>query len=328
MTITPTTLTRAAGAAAVVAGLIFIGVQINHPHADVSNVTTTEWAVRNSLKVLMAALVLVGITGMYLRQVKQIGVLGLIGYVVLGIGYLLILSTAFVSGVRPARRSPTPIPATSTTSSPRRPAAPPRATSVCCRPSSGCRASATWPAASSSASRCSARGVLARWAAVLLAVGGVVSVALAVMPDAFYRFLAFPNGIAMIALGYSLWRSARIDTTSSTVPATADDRVRQHGRCRMTSADRSAHPTGAPAPAGCPGPVELAGPAGAGGPQPHPGDLRIAPADRGRRRPAADADQPAYRRLPGARGGARASAQPSTHSSAHSSSPPGCVAGT
>ena len=35
MTITPTTLTRAAGVAAVAAGLIFIGVQINHPHSDV-----------------------------------------------------------------------------------------------------------------------------------------------------------------------------------------------------------------------------------------------------------------------------------------------------
>jgi hypothetical protein len=83
MTITPTSLIRAAGAAAVVAGLIFIGVQINHPHSDVSAVTTTEWAVRGSLKLLMTALVLVGITGMYLRQVKQIGVLGLLGYVVL-----------------------------------------------------------------------------------------------------------------------------------------------------------------------------------------------------------------------------------------------------
>jgi hypothetical protein len=29
------------------------------------------------------------------------------------------------------------------------------------------------------------------------------------MPDAFYRLLAFPNGIAMIALGISLWRSQR-----------------------------------------------------------------------------------------------------------------------
>ena len=30
------------------------------------------------------------------------------------------------------------------------------------------------------------------------------------MPDAFYRLLAFPNGIAMIGLGYSLWREKHI----------------------------------------------------------------------------------------------------------------------
>ena len=51
--------------------------------------------------------------------------------------------------------------------------------------------------------------VLARWASALLAVGGVVTIALSVMPDAFYRLLALPNGIAMIGLGYSLWSTAR-----------------------------------------------------------------------------------------------------------------------
>jgi hypothetical protein len=51
--------------------------------------------------------------------------------------------------------------------------------------------------------------VLVRWAAALLAIGGVVTVLLSVLPDAFYRLLAFPNGIAMIALGYSLWSTAR-----------------------------------------------------------------------------------------------------------------------
>src|SRR4051812_25393908 len=97
MTITPTTLIRAAAVAAVTAGLIFIGVQINHPHSDVTNVETTEWAVRNSLKVLMAALALAGITGMYLRQGKQCGVLGLVGSLALSAVYLLVESTAFVS---------------------------------------------------------------------------------------------------------------------------------------------------------------------------------------------------------------------------------------
>jgi hypothetical protein len=50
--------------------------------------------------------------------------------------------------------------------------------------------------------------VLARWAAALLAVGGVLSLVLSLMPDAFYRFLAVRNGIAMIGIGYSLWRTA------------------------------------------------------------------------------------------------------------------------
>jgi hypothetical protein len=49
---------------------------------------------------------------------------------------------------------------------------------------------------------------------VLLAVSGVASAALSLMPDAFYRLLAFPNGIAMVALGYSLWRTARTADTA------------------------------------------------------------------------------------------------------------------
>ena len=96
MTITPTTLTRAAGVAAVAAGLIFIGVQINHPHLDASSITTTEVAIRSSLKVLMAVLAVVGITGMYLRQVRQAGVLGLVGYLLLGTCYLTLMGTSFV----------------------------------------------------------------------------------------------------------------------------------------------------------------------------------------------------------------------------------------
>ncbi|MBK7625555.1 MAG: hypothetical protein IPJ14_23590 [Kineosporiaceae bacterium] len=63
--------------------------------------------------------------------------------------------------------------------------------------------------------------MLARWAAALLAVGGLVSAALSMMPDAFYRLLAFPNGIAMIVLGYSLWRVAGRDAESTSRVAEA-----------------------------------------------------------------------------------------------------------
>jgi hypothetical protein len=58
MSISPTPLTRAAGVAAVAAGLISIGVPINHPHLDATPITTTEMTVRSSLNVLMAALAL------------------------------------------------------------------------------------------------------------------------------------------------------------------------------------------------------------------------------------------------------------------------------
>ena len=217
MTITPTTLFRAAGVAAVAAGLIFIGVQINHPHSEVTSVTTTEWVVRNSLKVLMAALALAGITGMYLRQVKQIGVLGLIGYLVFGAGYLLITSTALISGyVLPSLADSNPGYVNDVLAA---------ATNGTVQGDIGLLQTVlkfqgfAWLAGGLVFGIALFRArVLARWAA---AVGSVVTVLLAVMPDAFYRFLAFPNGIAMVALGYSLWRSTRTDTTR--LPAPVDD---------------------------------------------------------------------------------------------------------
>ena len=76
MTVTHGFLSRAAAVAAAVAGLIFIGVQIGHPYLDATSITTTDVMVRNGLKIVMVALALAGITGVYLSQVIRIGVLG------------------------------------------------------------------------------------------------------------------------------------------------------------------------------------------------------------------------------------------------------------
>src|SRR5437588_2714778 len=97
MTITSTTLFRAAGAAAALAGLIFIAVQINHPYLDATSITSTDAMTRDSLKMLMAVLALAGITGVYPNQVTKIGVLGLLGYVLFAAGYLSMLGTEFVA---------------------------------------------------------------------------------------------------------------------------------------------------------------------------------------------------------------------------------------
>jgi len=217
MTVTPTTLTRAAGVAAVLSGLLFIGVQINHPAMEVASVTTTEWAVRNSLKVVMAALALVGITGIYLSQVRKIGLLGLLGYVVFGAGYLVMLSVAFVSAyVLPSLADSAPA-----------------------------YVSDVLTAASSSGATTGdiglmetallisgigylggglifgiaifRAGVLARWAAVLLAVSTVSTLAIPLVPQ-FERLFAIPTGVALVGLGYSLWRAHRT-TAARPVPS-------------------------------------------------------------------------------------------------------------
>jgi hypothetical protein len=219
MTISPATLIRSAAVAAIAAGVIFIGIQINHPHSDVTAVTTTEWAVRNSLKIVMAALALAGITGMYLRQVKQIGLLGLVGYLVFCAGYLTISGVAFVSAyVLPSLAETTPgyvkdVLAAATNGS---------ATGDIGLMQSALNVSAiTFLGGGLIFGIALYRArVLARWAATLLAVASVLTVTLAVLPDAFYRFLAFPNSIAMIGLGYSLWRTTR---TEPTTPPTGVD---------------------------------------------------------------------------------------------------------
>ena len=218
MTITTNRLAAASGLCAAAAGAIFIGVQVNHPHLDATSIQTTEMAVRDTFKVLMAALGLAGITGMYLSQVRRNGVLGLIGYLVLSAGYLLIMCTAYVAAfVMPTVAAfssdyANDVIAATTGGS----------------PTGDIGALATMARAQGIAylvggvllgiALFRAR-VLARWATVLLAVGGIVSAALSMMPDAFYRLLAFPNGIAMIGLGVSLWldqhRASPVATSAS-----------------------------------------------------------------------------------------------------------------
>jgi hypothetical protein len=212
MAITTTTLSRSAGVAAAAAGLIFIGVQINHPHLDAVSVATTDVTVRDSLKVLMAVLALIGITGMYLRQVRQTGVLGLIGYLLLGTGYLVIMCTSFVgtfvlpsiAGTDPSYVNDVFAAATGGTATGD---IGPLQYAIQAQGISYLAGGLLFGIALYRAR------VLARWAAALLAVGGLVSAALSLMPDAFFRLLAFPNGIAMIGLGYSLWRIGRTVTT-------------------------------------------------------------------------------------------------------------------
>jgi hypothetical protein len=218
MTITPPTLTRAAGLCAVAAGLIFIGVQINHPPMNVSSVTSTEWEVRFMAKLVMCGLALAGITGMYLRQVRQIGVLGLVGYVLLGAFYVLEAGVEFMGGfVLPSLAD----------------IAPGYVNDVLAASTGGTASGdiGALQTAFAVIGVCYIAGglvfgialyrarVLARWAAALLAVSTVSTMALTALPDSFNRPFAVPMGIALVGLGWSLYRETGAVVEQTPSPA-------------------------------------------------------------------------------------------------------------
>ena len=207
MTITPTTLFRAAGVAASVAGAIFIGVQINHPHLDATSITTTDVIARNFLKMLMAALALAGITGMYLRQVTKIGVLCLLGYVLFAVGFLSIFGTEFVAALV------LPSIAHSSTAYVNDVIA--AANNGTANGDIGLMQSAILFTGLAYLAGGFIFGialfranVLARWPAVLLALGTLATVATGIVPQ-YERLFPLPTGLALVGLGYSLWRQQR-----------------------------------------------------------------------------------------------------------------------
>ena len=225
MTITTTQLTRAAGLAAVAGGLLFIAVQLKHPILDAAFTTTTEWAVRETMKICMAVLSLIGITGIYLRQVKQTGVLGLVGYVVLGLGYLAILSNQVVAVfVLPTLAASQPGYVNDVVG-----------VAVSRAPVGDIGAIQPFIQLGGFAYIVGGvifgialfrAGILARWAAALLAVGGVATVAtvLLPLPETVQRMFAIPVSVALVGLGYSLWREQRT-RTAQPLPSPASSQL-------------------------------------------------------------------------------------------------------
>jgi hypothetical protein len=227
MAITSTTLTRGAAVAAGAAGAIFVAVQINHPASDTFTTETSQWVVRECAKIVMAMLALAGITGMYLRQHRQAGLLGLVGYLVFAAGYLAMFSVEVIAAVvlpnlvdsEPGFVNDVVFAANGGTAN---------------GDIGGLQilfglmgAGIILGGVVFGIALFRAR-VLARLAAALLAVSTGALAALVVLPESFNRPLAVPVGVALIALGVSLWRSADDNVReASTETAPSDSPVLQ-----------------------------------------------------------------------------------------------------
>jgi hypothetical protein len=220
MNITANRLTATAGLCAAAAGAIFIGVQINHPPADVAHVVTTEMAVRENAKALMTVLALIGFTGMFLRHRRQFGVLGLAGFSVLSVGFLAIFANqCIVAYVLPtvAHSDPSYVQAYLDAAMGQTPSGDIGHMQELFL-ASGIGYSLGGLLFGIALFRA---GVLARWACALLAYGTISALALSVLPESFSRPFAVPTGVALIGLGVSLWRDQRRRSETLDVPATA-----------------------------------------------------------------------------------------------------------
>src|SRR3954447_13354824 len=218
------TLIRWAGLSALAAGIIFVVVQPLHPPDVLSSVTTTRWSIVHYFSTAMCFLALLGITGLYARQVKEAGWLGLAGFVLFSLFWWLQAPFTFAEAV----------------------ILPPLATAA---PTfvQGWLAIAGGPAGGVSLGALAAvytgvgilyilggllfgiatfrASVLSRWAAGLLAISPLVAPAAALLPGELHRVAAVPMGIALAWLGYALW-SERPEPASRSVPGRESPRLR------------------------------------------------------------------------------------------------------
>lgn len=220
MNIATNRITRAAGLCAAAAGAIFVGVQINHPPADVAHLVTTEMTIRMTAKVLFCALALAGLSGMFLRYRHQFGRLGRAGYALLSVGFLaMLVQECMIGYYLPTIAHSNPVYVQHVLNG-----------AMAHGASSGIGA---WQELFLIAGMGYSLGglvfgialfrvgVLSRWASALFAYGTVSALALAALPVSFSRPFAVPTGVALIGLGLSLSRDQRRLTQTADAPATA-----------------------------------------------------------------------------------------------------------
>jgi len=218
MKITSSNLMRLAGLSAVVAGAIFASIQPIHPPDVVESVTTGAWAIIPPLKTAMCLLFLVGITGLYARQLEKAEWLGLAGFLLLIVCWTL--QTAFVFAeafILPPLASKAPAFVdgalgisyghTGAVNLGALPALYQLGVSIPYLLGGLLFGIATLRA-----------GILPRWPAALLAVAATLTPLAALLPHQIQRLAAIPVALALASLGYALWSERRAHASESVEP--------------------------------------------------------------------------------------------------------------
>ncbi len=226
MTTTASNLIRWTGLSALVGGSLFVAIQPFHPPESLASVTTTAWATVHYVGVAMSLFNLLGIAGIYARQVEKAGWFGLAGFLLLEVMWALTAAFQFAEGlILPLLATDAPqfvvgfLGITSGSPSEVSLGILPvlySLTSVLYLIGGVLLGIATFRA-----------GILPRWAGGALAFATVSPLGLSLLlPHEFVRLAAVPFGLALAGLGYALW-SERRGSSSQPVPARARAELRQ-----------------------------------------------------------------------------------------------------
>jgi len=224
MRITASSLIRWAGLSAMVAGIFYVVVGLFHPLETLSSATTPRWIIVHALATAMCFFGLLGMAGLYARQVKAVGWLGLAGYLLLSLFYALTAPYTFVEAVilpLQATTAPTFVEGFLGLFN-RHPTEMNLGVLAALYSLSGIVyifggllfGFATFRA-----------GILPRWAAGLLALGAALSPVAALLPLEYKALVAVPVGFALAWLGYALW-SERREHASDPVPGRGSSQLR------------------------------------------------------------------------------------------------------
>ena len=212
-----TTVVRWSGLAAMAAGLIFAGIQPIHPPDVLASVNTSLFITVTSLKTVMSIFGLLGIAGLYARQVEETGWLGLAGYLLLTTFYAVQMCFSFIE--------PLVLPLLTGT-------APEFVESVLGMASGagGLMNLGALGVVYQIVSGLILLGlllfgialirahILPRWAAILLTASGpLAGVMVSVLPHQFERLAAIPMGIALAWLGLALFVERREKSSAAPI---------------------------------------------------------------------------------------------------------------
>lgn len=220
-------LSRWAGLSAMGSGILFIGIQVIHPSDVLSSVTTDRWIIVHCLGIAMCLFGLLGVAGLYARQVNTAGWSGLAGYVLMTLFYALSMAFQFVEAfISPALADGSPefvegiLGIASGDGSDTDLGALPEVYAI----TGGMYVlgGLLFGIASFRA------GILPRRVAGLLALGAVLPLVAAPVPHPLDRTFAVPMGLALAWLGYALWAERR-EHAEALLPANENSLLQQAG---------------------------------------------------------------------------------------------------